>query len=86
MDVTENEMDIIARQRRKNEPEDRKGGMRQEPKKEPGRKRERRASSFFPKGCDEEGELTTYIHISLRRSYSFCHTELQGRLRFLASN
>lgn len=42
MDVTENEMDIIARQRRENEPEDRKGGMRQEPKKEPGRKRERR--------------------------------------------
>lgn len=41
MDVTENEMDIIARQRRENEPEDRKGGMRQEPKKEPGRKREK---------------------------------------------
>lgn len=33
MDVTENEMDIIARQRRENEPEDRKGGMMQEPKK-----------------------------------------------------
>ena len=43
MDVIENEMDIIARQRRKNEPEDRKGGVIKEPRKEPGRKRERRA-------------------------------------------
>ena len=41
MDVIENEMDIIARQRRKNEPEDRKGGVIKEPRKEPGRKREK---------------------------------------------
>lgn len=42
MDVTENEMDMIAEQRKKDEPEDRKGGMMWEPRKEPGRKRERR--------------------------------------------
>ena len=49
MIVIENEMDIIARQRRKNEPEDRKGGVIKEPRKEPGRKRERRG------GAEENG-------------------------------
>lgn len=55
MNVIENEMDIIARQRKENEPEDRKGGMMQEPRKEPGRKRRGGAEGDWRK----ENELDT---------------------------
>lgn len=28
---------------------------------------------FLSKGCDQEGELTTYIHISLRKLFNWSH-------------